>query len=254
MSALTRVPYIIGEAGSCHMEEEKSAFVLIQTAAQSGCDAVKFQYWSSAQRMRGRRKVDVTRAYEHGSVKTGWVEGLLDFAHRSYLDFICSVYLPEDVETLAPYVDAWKISSFEASDRSLREAVMAYPKRTYISLGMAQFPEHPSEWIELHCVSAYPCPIDQANVLSVTCGDGYSDHTRNVLTGACAVSCGAEHLEVHFRLDETPSSCPDYPVSLTPEELRQYVDNARMAARLRGNGLRIIQPCEEASLKHRVMA
>ena len=250
-----KYPYIIGEAGSCHEGSLKNALELVGVAKDAGCNAVKFQYWSSPTRMCERRHV--TGAYEQGSVKESWLPLIRDEAHSCKLDFICSVYLPEDIPTLAPHVDGWKISSFEAGDEDLVGLVTlaAYQhSRLFISTGMGYIGTLPTLATLLHCVSAYPCPVDQANLGAIYgAHDGYSDHTRCVLTGGFAVSAGADYLEVHFRLDETSETCPDHCVSLTPNELRQYVVMAHTAMQMRGSGVKVVQEAEKENLAYRVV-
>lgn len=248
-------PYIIAEAGSCHEGQITRALQLIHTASFAGADAVKFQFWSSPQRMRERRKMDVPDAYTWGSVCPQWLPVLHETAKSVQLDFLCTAYLPEDVAVVEPYVDMFKVSSFESNDRELLQAHAGYDKVVIMSMGMG------AQWDGqlvgpkvrfLHCVSGYPTPVDQAGLRGgFEDGDGYSDHTRNVLTGAVAVGAGAQMLEVHFRLEDTNPQCPDYVVALSPPELNQYVDNARLAGRMMSSTKRV-QECERINVRHRV--
>lgn len=250
-----KYPYIIAEAGSCHEGQLARALSLVYYAKHADADAVKFQYWSSASHMRARRRMeDVPSAYEAGSLKQEWLQPLSHTAHQIGLEFMCTAYLPEDVKVVAPYVDMFKVSSFECADKELAEAHRPYhaeEKTIIVSLGMGGETDDDlwGDWAKyLHCVSGYPVPLDQAAVcLSM---DGYSDHTRNVLTGAVAVGADAHILEVHFRLDDTSRDCPDYVVALTPTELHQYVWNARQAGRMMTS--KTVQDCERINLRHRV--
>jgi len=111
----------------------------------------------------------------------------------------------------------------------------------------------PKEAIYLHCVSAYPCPLEEAGLGAIEPHEGYSDHTRCVHTGGWAVASGADYLEVHYRLDATSPACPDYPVALSPAQLGQYVLLARTAFQARGSGEKQIQESERINMKHRVI-
>ena len=250
------LPFIIGEAGSCHEEVLGRAIQLVNVAGRAGCQAVKFQFWSSPKRMRQRRKVTTSGAYDTGSIRKEWMPYLRQTAKNQNILFGVSVFLPEDVPTVSPQVDFLKVSSFEARDQALVDAVMAArgDRPVFISTGLSEErPLIPLEAIRLHCVSAYPCPLAEANLAAIEPHEGYSDHTRCVLTGGFAVSAGADYLEVHFRLTETSTNCPDHVVSLTPEELRNYVTSARAAAVMRGTGEVEIQPSERENLVHRVL-
>jgi sialic acid synthase SpsE len=110
----------------------------------------------------------------------------------------------------------------------------------------------PLDCTRLHCVSAYPCPLDEANLGAIPRGGGYSDHTRCVQTGGLAVAAGAVVLEVHYRLEDTSPACPDYVVALAPVELAAYTDFARVAYRARGSGQKVPQVAELDMLPYRV--
>ena len=252
------LPYIIGEAGSCHEESIGRAVSLVKEAKKAGCDAVKFQFWSDPAKMRDRRNI-AAPTYDTGSIKFSWLEPLHEACKGAELAFACSVYLPEDVIRISPHVDVFKVSSFEALDTRLTNEVLRLKgdRPFFISTGMqdeADDHQLPKDAIYLHCVSAYPCPIAEANLGAIEPHEGYSDHTRMIFTGAMAVSAGADYLEVHFRLQDTTNNCPDYVVALTPDELKRYVEWARTAAIMRGDGIKKVQESERDNMKYRVVS
>lgn len=247
-------PFIIAEFASCHMGSLTKAIEGIIVAQQAGANAWKGQYWSSPERMRSRRRVPAP-AYEQGSVPAEWHATLKKECHDRGLLYSASVFLPEDLPTLSPHVDYWKVSSFEARDRELTRAIPKDPRPLFVSTGMMSAHEEsyvPKRAIRLHCVSAYPCPPYEANLGAIQRGQGYSDHTRCVFTGAFAVAAGADYLEVHYRLADTPVECADYPVSLDPDGLVKYVSLAREACAMRGDGRKQPQVSEQGSMAHRV--
>lgn len=246
-------PFVIAEFASCHMGSLDTCMQGISVAHSAGANAFKVQYWSSPHKMRERRNVPAP-AYEQGSVAYDWLEPLHRECRDRGLKFSASVFLPEDVDALGPFVDYWKVSSFEARDRRLTQLIPR-DRPLFISTGM-QTPHDesylPRTGIRLHCVSAYPCPPYEANLGAIERGQGYSDHTRCVFTGAFAVSAGADYLEVHYRLADTPASCPDYVVSLDPDGLQKYIGLAREAAKMRGDGRKHPQVSELENAQHRV--
>lgn len=249
-------PFVIAEAGSCHEGSLDTARELIGIAHSAGADAVKFQFWSNPGRMRARRAIAGT-AYDRGSLEADWLPGLARECHDRGLLFSASVFLQEDIPTLTPHVDFWKVSSFEARDRLLTSAIPIDQRTVFISTGMMTSHDLsylPKRAIRLHCTSAYPCPPYEAGLGAIERGHGYSDHTRCVFTGAFAVSAGADYLEVHFRAGSTPESCPDYVVALDPDGLQKYIALAREAFRMRGDGRKQPQLSESESLKHRVVS
>lgn len=251
--------FILAEFASCHEETLSNAIQGVQVARDAGANAVKFQYWSSPARMRERRHIaEPSGQYDLGSIRPEWFPYLKKMCEGLNTLFACSVFLPEDVEMVGKYVDVWKISSFEARDRELTRAVANArgDRPWFISTGMQNERDdgdRPHEAIYLHCVSAYPCPMEEAALGAIEPHEGYSDHTRCVYTGGLAVAAGADYLEVHYRLPHTSQACADYPVSLSPAELGRYIYFAREAASARGDGQKRVMDSERANLRYRVV-
>ena len=96
----------------------------------------------------------------------------------------------------------------------------------------------------LHCTSAYPTPLDDANVRAmVTMLDafdlkvGYSDHTEGSAAAFCATALGAHVIEKHFTLDRNLPG-PDHKASLEPTELKALIDGIRAIEIARGDGIK----------------
>ncbi len=260
--------YIIAESGSCHEQILERALALTTVASEAGATAIKWQFWSDASRMRQRRHVEEPKAFEVGSISETWFPVLREAAHAAGLAFIVTAFLPEDVPLVAQYVDAFKIASFENQHLVLGKMIARLARETgrrvFISRGLTHtwpvqsfMPTAPGlkdPFIQMHCVTAYPCPPDEANLGLIKLGRGYSDHTGVVFAGGLAVAAGANYLEVHVRLDETSPGCPDYPHALTPSELATYVDFAQTAWRMRGSGVRGVIAAEEPNQRYRVAA
>lgn len=68
------------------------------------------------------------------------------------------------------------------------------------------------------------------------------------------MACGADYLEVHFRLNETSPNCPDYVVALSPDDLAKYIYWARTAHVMRGPGEKCIMDAERENLQYRVVS
>lgn len=245
------MPYVIAELGSCHEGQPELRDAMIDSAHISGCNAVKFQFWSDADRMAQRRNVasgsTYYAIYARYAVPPSFVRDGILRAHRLGLDAICSVYLPEDVETITSWgVDALKVASFENEDDVLWRAIRASnPSDVVVSLGMTDV-SAVKRWRArrddaramqiylLGCVSEYPARLDGVlrDLVMTPTLNGYSDHTANPLTGAVAVGAGAELLEVHTRDWGTPETNPDFFTALDNAQLNDYVTNARAAWRM----------------------
>ena len=260
--------YIIAEVGSCHERLLETAREMIRHAGDKEKDtqlrirlfpdAVKFQYFHSGKAVAVHRKaLQFEEMYERYRLPLEWLPTLQKEAKEIGLDFMCTTYLEEDIQVVAPYVDMFKIASFEAMNRKFIEAHLKYHKPIIISTGLltsdellrlvAIRAEVGYDKIKiLHCVSTYPCPIEEIHLSVITRYglDGFSDHTANPVMGALAYMAGARIFEAHIRTRKTPKDNPDYPHALGPDELLDYVTNIRTAEVALGNNLKQTQPGE----------
>lgn len=255
-------PFIIAEIASCHEGQLARMLASIQVAIGAGANAWKTWWTSDPERTCARMHApEMREAYRLGAWPRAWLPSLATACHAGGLEFLCTVDLPEDIAVVAPCVDRFKIASWGSGDGEFIFAHQRYQKPLVISTGASDGTDERPVLIDavdderwyLHCVSAYPAPLEECNlaVITIEACDGFSDHTRHVLTGSWAVCAGATVLEVHFRLDDTPESNPDFAVSLTPSELRDYVRLSRLAALAMGDGIKRCMPSEAANRRFR---
>ena len=253
--------FVIAEAAACHDGSYEKANQLVKVAKSIGADAVKFQWVSNARRLADRRNAQVYRhAYENIQFPIGWLAALKVECNTVGIEFMCTVYLPEDIPVIAPLVERFKVASFESGDTSFLRDHAKYHKPLLISTGMMdERPSHVHGDLEiywLHCVSSYPTPWDQLNlgVLRTGLYDGVSDHSADIKGGMAAVLAGAEIVEFHIRLHETRKDNADYQVALDPVLARYYVEGIRLAEQALGDGIKRIMPCEQAMLPYKIQA
>ena len=212
--------FIIAEMGSTHEGSLEKAKRLIDLAYAVGANAVKGQYCSNYPQLARNR--NLTKPFYDFSVKKEWLPYLHGYC-GDRIEWMCSTYLKEDIEVVVPYVKRFKISNFESPDQSFINEHLKFGKPVLAS------------GRNLYCVSLYPCPDEKAKLRKITdTFVGYSDHTKNPLSGALAVALGADIIEFHIRLKDTTPSCPDYEVARSPEEAHSYVKNIRQAEVLLG--------------------
>jgi sialic acid synthase SpsE len=118
---------------------------------------------------------------------------------------------------------------------------------------------HPDVRLELlHCVSAYPCPVESANPRRVRLlrdafgvRVGYSDHTGSNVSAILALSQGADLFEKHFTDDRRRPGF-DHANAMEPDQLRNYIDSLRQAAKsLTGNANRSADEEKETRVRAR---
>ena len=266
--------YVIGEAGSCGDKDIVKMLQQVDSAAESGVDAVKFQWCSDGQELAERRG-SLTDGY--GDIYANYLQWpdtwhpiLADRCRERNVEYLCSTYLSQDVEVVAPFVDHFKIASFEASDREFIDAHKPYTKDDHkfliISTGMSSSADLDAvrkacSWLPhgglvlLHCTSAYPAPITSMNleVIREEHLDGYSDHTEPAFTqtGALAAAAGAEFIEAHFRLPTTDRDNPDVSHAMVPTQLSEYVKWIRVAEQALGASAKTPQVEEQPMLKYK---
>ena len=269
---------VIAEVAGCHDGDLRKALRLVRLASDVGADAAKFQWVSSPERLaRRRRAPEYLAAYRTISFPLHWFPVLAEFCAHAGVEFMCTAYLPEDVEVVAEYVRRFKVSSFEALDAHFVCLHASYRKPLIISAGMgADLQRTLSQYraaavaagrtceLEdvhvLHCVSGYPCPPDQLNLAHLWRGwsgavafSGLSDHSRGTTSGALAVAAGARIIEFHTRLADTQQGNADFAVARPPKEAREYVQNIRLAERVVGSAAALgPQPSEAEMVRYRV--
>lgn len=276
---------VIAEPGCTHEGNFNALVKLLHTAADCGADVFKPQWVSDPVQMCERRHMRndpslpasnpkfanaaeefayYEQAYRWNSFPVEWHGELKRLCTERGLQYACTAFLPQDVATIAPFVDYLKISSFESVDLGMIEAVRGLPtkgknvRHLLVSSGMGgefwTMKNRANSLTNLHCVSAYPAPLEQMNLRCVRHRRhvGLSDHSRNVLTGAVAVGAGASVIETHFRFSDCDPANPDYDVAFAPSEFAQYVWNIRQAERMIGDGVKRVQSCENWALPYRV--
>jgi N-acetylneuraminate synthase len=263
--------FVIAEAGSNHNGSRDTALKLIEAAADAGADAVKFQtfearrlYPKSAGQsdyLRDETPIfDIIKAME---MPHEWLPLLRDHAHQRGLAFISSPFHEEAVELLDPFVDAFKIASYELTHEPLLKAVAARKKPVFLSTGAATTDEAKAaaraleaagcdELVVFQCTASYPTPPEAANVRAlVTLREalgvptGLSDHTRDpCVAPMVAVALGAAAIEKHFTLSNRLPG-PDHAFAVEPDELALLVRRVRDVEAVLGSGSKEVHAVEQ---------
>ncbi len=247
-------PFVIAEIGVNHDGDASRACDLVRSAAASGADAVKLQ-WFEADRLVGdstaiasyqrrsgvRSQLDLLRDLE---LEPDAMAEVIEVAHGLGMLAVVSVFSVESVAAATRLEwDAWKTASPDIVHRPLLERLAADGRPMIVSSGGASLEEvgRAMGWIRdrefglLHCVSAYPTPIDQATLHGVKALEeatsrpcGYSDHTSDLTTGGLAIAAGATILEKHLTWSRDAVG-PDHMASIEPDDFKTYTEFARRA-------------------------
>jgi len=262
--------FLIAEAGSNHDGKLDQALRLIDVAATCHADAVKFQLFRAknlyprdagqADYLAGR--TDIYSLTQSMELPETWLPRLAQHSHEQGLLFLVTPFYPEAVATLLPFVPAFKMSSYELTHVPLLEAVAATGLPVFASTGASNLVDIDTaiaryrsaglrELVLLHCTAAYPAPLLQANLRSITflhqryqVLTGLSDHTADpLLAPVIARTLGACVLEKHFTLDRTLPG-PDHSFALEPQQLELMVKAVRETEQALGLEDKQVEQCE----------
>jgi N-acetylneuraminate synthase len=261
-----RSPLFIAEASSNHGRDLTRALGFVDAAADAGCDAVKFQLFKidrmfAPQILARSAKHRARAAWE---LPLAHLKPLAEHCSQRRIRFSCTPFYVEAVGELAPFVDFYKIASYELLVAPLLRAAAATGKPVVLSTGMATMPEIAAaaqtlkdagarELTLLHCVSAYPTPADQANLSAIAairaatgCATGWSDHTRRPAVIERAVHrWGAAAVEFHLDLDGQGAEYAAGHCWL-PHEIAPVIARIRESLAADGDGFKGPQPSELA--------
>jgi len=260
---------VIAEIGNNHEGNFALAEKMIILAAEAGVGAVKFQTFKTEHFVSSTNleRFEKLKSFE---LDFNEFEKLALIAEKQGLIFLST---PLDIESaifLNQLVPAFKIASGDNNFYPLIETVAKTGKPVLLSTGLADFNQisYTKSFIEqtwnerstnnkqevaiLHCVTSYPVPADEANLLAIPlikekfqCMVGYSDHTMGVEAAALSVAMGAEIIEKHFTIDKDYSDFRDHQLSADPNEMKQLVKRINSIVELMGKKEKKIQTCEQ---------
>ncbi len=261
---MNRAPMFIAEASSNHDRDLGRALAFVDAAADAGCDAVKFQLFKIDRMFAPEilARSAKHRACAQWELPRAHLGTFADHCAKRGVQFSCTPFYFEAVFELLPYVDFYKIASYELLVTPLLEACAATQKPVVLSTGMATMEEikGAAESLKsagvvdltlLHCVSAYPTPAAEANLSAIAairdvtgCKAGWSDRTRHPAVIERAVHrWGATAAEFHLDLDGEGAEYASGHCWL-PEEIAPVIARIRESFVADGSGFKGPQPSE----------
>lgn len=260
--------FVIAEIGINHNGDIAICKKLIDAAAASGCDAVKFQ----------KRTVDVVYTKEelarprdnpfgttNGDLKRG-----LEFGEKQYeeIDAHCK---EKGIQWLASCWDegavdfieqfdppCYKIASASLTDDALLKHHRSKKRPILLSTGMSTLEQidhavevlGKNDLVILHCTSTYPSKLEELNLRVInTFMDryrvpiGYSGHEVSLSTSFAAAVIGACTVERHITLDRSMWGS-DQAASVEPQGFERLIRDIRVWETARGDGTKKIYESE----------
>ncbi|MBS3849801.1 N-acetylneuraminate synthase [Devosia sp. BSSL-BM10] len=268
--------FIIAEAGVNHNGDAALARRLVEVAAESGADAVKFQTFSADKlTAKGAAKAEYQKRATGDGDQYDMLKALemSETLHKELaalsselgIEFMSTAFDEESLDLLVALgIRRIKVPSGEVTNHHFLRYMARKNLPLIVSTGMADLAEVEeaiaviaaerearglSGALEdmvsvLHCTSNYPAAVEDVNLNAMlTMGKatgmpvGYSDHTLGIAVSTAAVAMGACVIEKHFTLDKNMPG-PDHAASLDPEELKAMVDAIRAVEGALGDGVK----------------
>ena len=261
----SRNPLVVAEIGNNHEGSFDLASEMVEKAALSGVDAVKFQTFQTG---KLTTILDKERTAQLSKFQLTYeqFERLARLCNENNVVFLSTPFDLESVDFVAEKAPAIKISSGDNRNFQLIERAARKQIPLILSTGLILETEleevvnfiygiwdsegERSHLALLHCVSAYPTPVKEANLTAIknlkkwTPLIGYSDHTIGIDCAMAAFVIGARIIEKHFTLAHDLSSFRDHALSATPEEMGELTRKLAVISKSLGSGDIKTEECE----------
>lgn len=261
---------IIAEIGVNHEGNPDKAVELLELAADAGADAVKFQTYTPDRFISSDDPARLARVTRFG-LDQETHRRLARVARDKGVTMFSAAISDDVIRFLAEEFPVIKIASGDLTfERMIRQA-LATGKPVIASTGLGTMDEirQTVAWAEdevgkdtvrdrlllMHCVSAYPTPIEEANVRAVPyiaeqtgLRVGYSNHAIGPAACYGAVALGACMIEVHFTDNKFGRDFRDHELSCDPDDLKALVETLPRVRASLGSFSKNRQPSEAVVL------
>ncbi|MBN1447490.1 MAG: N-acetylneuraminate synthase family protein [Bacteroidetes bacterium] len=262
--------YVIAEIGINHNGSLELAKKLIDGAALSGCDAVKFQK-RTPELCVPRDQWDVERDTLWGRMRYIDYRHLIEFGDEEYaeIDRYCrekgihwfaSCWDEPSVDMIEKFdPPMYKAPSASLTDHALLAHMKATGKPLMISTGMSSMEEIETavrllgtdNLLIAHSTSAYPCDVNELNLRMLNTlmqkypdtPIGYSGHETGLAPTWASVAMGATFIERHITLDRAMWGS-DHAASVEIGGLYRLVANIRDIEKSLGDGVKRVYESE----------
>ena len=271
--------YIVAELSANHGHKLENALASVHAAKAAGADAIKIQTYTADtitldcdaedfQVKSGTMWDGVTlhQLYQQAYTPWEWHKAIFDEAKKVGIDCFSTPFDKSAVDFLEElHNPIYKIASFEITDIPLIEYAASKHQPMVISTGIATLQDIEDAVKACHrvgnydvtllkCTSAYPAPIEAANLRTMLdmrdyfdVKVGLSDHTMGSDVAIAAVAMGATMVEKHFIMDRAIGG-PDAAFSMQQDEFAAMVQSIRNVEKALGE---VVYPTDPSKIKGR---
>lgn len=261
--------YIVGEIGINHNGDIEIVKKLVDVAAETGLNAVKFQK-RTPELCVPRDQWDIERDTPWGVMKYIDYRHKVEFNQSEYqeisdycaakgVDWFASPWDEEAVDFLEGFdVPCYKIASASVTDIPLLEKIRSMGRPVIMSSGMSTMDEIRTgvdtlgrdNLLICHSTSAYPCDPTELNLRMIgTLAEefgvpiGYSGHETGLSTTVASIVLGACLVERHITLDRAMWGS-DQSASVEPQGVARLVRDIRVVESALGDGVKKVYDSE----------
>ena len=250
---------IVAELSANHNGSLDTAIDTIKAAKRAGADSIKLQTYTADTITLDSKKDDfiikesiwkgqyLHTLYKKAFTPWEWHEKLFSVAKEEGLICFSSPFDRTAVDFLEKLGNPiYKIASLEITDIPLIQYIASKRKPIIISTGIGTYEDIKlavetcknngnNDITLLKCTTAYPAPIEEANLAMMTkfaedfdVKVGLSDHTMGSTLPILAAALGAKIIEKHFIIDRSVGG-PDASFSMNEHEFTEMVKAIRQA-------------------------
>ena len=253
---------MIAEIGTSHNGDHAKGAELIAAAAEAGADCVKFQHVIAEEIIHPATglvplpggAIPLYKRFQALQTSPAFLEGMMEEAEKHSVIFLCTpfgIQSARDLHRLG--VKVLKVASPELNHLPLLAEMASYGLPTILSTGVSRLGDietaveyflprfnipsgrrqadrtiskSDENLALLHCVTAYPAPEEDYNLMLLPllsgifgCAVGVSDHSLDpILVPSLSVALGGSIIEKHICLSRSDDGLDD-PIALPPTEI-----------------------------------
>ena len=259
--------FVIAEIGGNHEGDFEYAKRLLKLASESGANAVKFQIYRGDKLVSKVEDPERNQHFKRFELSLDQYIELAKMGRDLGTMFMASIWDREAMALLEPHITIHKIGSGDFNAYEMVEAAVRTGKPIIQSCGLATI-EEVEEYIEyiksldpsyiterklclMQCTVMYPIPDRDANLNAMLLirertglPVGYSDHTIGTYASEIAVAIGAQVIEMHFTDDREEKEFRDHKISVTRDEMREFIRKIEKIKELQGAREKKVMPSE----------